>query len=249
MSRYSARGKILFSVIAVAVPLSVAGAQRPATTPVPPREKCEYGGTGGNETLRRVAGKDPAPFFFACQENNRNAGPTGCVESTVPAGFITSVKNESNGWACIHEEGFVSGWIPSDRLEPIPNEPKPATADWLGWWRNGPDARGVKNDRLLITRGQEPSSLHVSGRAYWYGLNGNVHFGGVTAEAVPVGPYLHVVERADGGCVVELALSRDDKGLKMQADDNQECGGMNVRFAGTWRKFVPTTRKAKRLSK
>jgi hypothetical protein len=219
----------------------MATAQEQGATPAPPQEQCEYDGSGGNETLRRVLGKEPAPSFFACQTHNPNAGPSGCIASTVPAGLVVSVKREVNGWTCIHSDGFVSGWISSTRLEQLATEPKPPIADWLGWWRNGPGTPSERNDRLLITRGKEPGSLHVSGRAYWYGMNGNVHSGGVNAEAVPVGRHLHVVN----GCVVDLDLSRDEKGLKLLASDNEECGGMNVRFMGEWRKFVPKQSRAK----
>ena len=237
--------RISISVLLVITSASMAMAQSGGVSATPPPQPCEYDGSGGNETLRLVSGKEAAPYFFSCQTHNPNAGPSGCVQSTLPAGSMINVKSELGGWSCIHSEGFVSGWIPSARLEPLPSVPKPPVADWLGWWRNGPDAPGIKNDRILITRGEQPNSLHVSGRGYWYGLNGNVHFGGFTGDAVPVGPRLHIVD----GCVVELELSRNDQGLKLLANDNERCGGMNVRFMGTWRKFQPKSPGRKRASR
>ena len=210
--------------------------EMPAT---PPAQQCEYDGSRGNESLRIVDGADDARFFFSCHTGNPNAGPTGCIESTLPVGLVISVDREDEKWACIHSEGRLSGWMPADRLGPLPTAPAPPVDEWIGWWRRSSDSPGRKNSRILITRGKDDHVLHVSGRAYWYGLNQSVNFGQVKAEAVPVGRYLHVVEKPDGGCVVDLQLTRDERGAKLQVKDNEGCGGMNVRFMGEWRKFNP----------
>ena len=113
--------------------------------------------------------------------------------------------------------------------------------EWLGWWHSGREIRGVKADRLLITRKPGSELLHISGRAYWYGLGDDVHFGEVQADAAPIGLYLHAVQPfSSGGCVVDLKL--DPATHTLHAYDNMQCGGMNVRFDGTWERFLPKKR-------
>ena len=143
---------------------------------------------------------------------------------------------EQNGWACVTGGDSTSGWVPVRNLSPVPATPQSLISEWLGWWRRGKDVKGVKNDRLLITSDPGSNVLHVSGRAYWYGLNDNVHLGSIQADATPVGVYLHAVE-ATGGCVLDLKLDQTTHTLK--GYDNEQCGGMNVRFSGTWTHFKP----------
>jgi hypothetical protein len=114
-----------------------------------------------------------------------------------------------------------------------------SAADWQGWWRLGPPVKGVKSDLLLLSPGDKPGAIRVSGRAYWYGLPGVIHFGQVNGEAVPAGNQLHVT---DGDCVLDLTLVNAFE-AEIQAVDNQRCGGMNVRFSGTWHRFAPRSRR------
>jgi len=106
--------------------------------------------------------------------------------------------------------------------------------DWIGWWRDSPGTR----DRLLITAGSSPGTLRVSGRAYWYGINRNVHYGQLNSrDATPSGPYLHLVESDTlSGCVVDLHF--DPARHSLRSYDNSNCGGMNVHFSGTWTRFT-----------
>lgn len=113
----------------------------------------------------------------------------------------------------------------------------------MGWWRKAGAETGHQTgrqaDRLLITHVPRSGTLSVSGRAYWYGLADNVHFGEIVAAARPAGPHLHLVEGDNfGSCVLDLRL--DPSTHTLQALDNAACGGMNVRFSGHWYRFTPT---------
>ncbi len=206
-----------------------------------PTGECRFPDIDASTPVRITAGEDQIPYQFACGHNR----PTGvCAIDTLPPGLIVNLGLEQNGWACVTGGDSTSGWVPAEHLAPVPVTPKVPLSEWLGWWRQGKDVKGRKNDRLLITHHRGSNVLHVSGRAYWYGLNDNVHFGEVQADATPIGVYLHAVESApSGGCVVDLKLDSATHTLK--AYDNMQCGGMNVRFSRTWTHFTPNSVQSK----
>jgi len=137
--------------------------------------------------------------------------------------------------------------MPSLSLALFAQQPSSKIQDWIGWYRTPIQTPGKKNDRLLLTRGKEPGTIHVSGRAYWYGINDVVHFGSVNADGIPSGSSLHVVEGDDrddpAACRIDFVLNPLDHTLS--AEDNSHCGGMNVTFRGKWVRFTPATRPAK----
>jgi hypothetical protein len=206
----------------------------------PPRETCEFVQQRSQE-LRRIAGSLPATYYFACQKSNPNADASGCIKGTVKPGLVVNLNRTEDHWACISGSDSSSGWVETSSLEALPAEPHIPLKTWEGWWEHpaAERAKGVRNDRLLITPGKKPGSLRVSGRAYWYGVDNVVHYGQVNGEATPVGNYLHAVE---GPCVVDFEMASKRPG-EMQAHQNEfeagACGGMNVSFSGKWVKFTP----------
>ena len=214
-----------------------AGAPTSACTVAPVREASK---------LLVVTGEAPVPYVFACG-HNRPAGQ--CAVMTAKPGTANlpsttrymSAGEQRNGWTCVEPNDSTSGWIPSDRLAPLPPTPAITTADWLGSWRQGKDSPRIKNDRLLITRSRTPKTLHVSGSAFWYGLKDNVHTGGVDADASAYGDTLHIVEGSDAfSCIVDLVYHPETH--TFTASDNSNCGGMNVRFLGEWQRFTAKAR-------
>jgi hypothetical protein len=218
-----------------------------ADTPPPgaPSAKCEVRPRSDPRLLRVLVGTTTLPYVFACAEN-RPAGK--CVVGFItpgsretPANTALAVDHEQDGWSCVSLDA-VTGWVPSNRLAPLPSQPSVPESWWLGWWRMGPGQTGIQNDRLLITKSTVPGQLRVSGRAYWYGINNNVHLGQINAEAQPYGLYLHLTEGNDTySCVLDLIANPDTHTIS--ATDNSNCGGMNVRFSGTWNQFTPRSRK------
>ena len=108
---------------------------------------------------------------------------------------------------------------------------------WVGTWTWPPPAsKDSRPERLLIWKSKTtPGALHVFGNAYWYGplveYEGepvrDVHFGKIDADGVPAGDELVLREQ---GCEVTLTMAAGE----IQASDNMQCGGMNVRFRGTF---------------
>lgn len=204
--------------------------------PGAPTVSCNFPSINANDPIRITVGDAPIPYQFACGHNR----PIGvCAIGTLPPGLIVNLGAEQGGWACVTGGDSTSGWIPAEHLAQVPANPHVPLTEWLGWWRQGNDVKGETNDRLLITRHLGLNVLHVSGRALWYGLNGVVHSGMVQADGTPIGIYLHAVA-SPGGCVVDLKL--DPHTHTLQAYDNMQCGGANVRFDRTWNHFTPKRR-------
>jgi hypothetical protein len=220
---------LLLTIFAV---LTAPSSALPPQIPIPgaPTTECSFPEIKSTTPIRITTGNQPVPYQFACGVRS----PSACAVGTLPSGLVVSFGQEQNGWACVTGGDSTSGWVPIEDLAPLPTTPDVPLSDWLGWWRQGKDVKGMKNDRLLITRSSGSRLLHVSGRAYWYGIPPNVHFGGVQADAEPIGLYLHAI---DGGCVLDLKLDPITHTLKVY--DNSGCGGMNVRFLGVWNRFTP----------
>lgn len=213
-----------------------ASAALPPQTPIPgaPTSACSFPHLDSSTPLRITVGNGPIPYQFACGFN-RPAGV--CAVDTLAPGYIVSLGPVRNDWACVTGEGPTAGWIPAANLAPAPTAPSVPVSEWLGWWRHRQEVKGVKNDRLLITRKPGSDVLHISGRAYWYGAKDDVHFGSIQADAAPIGRYLHAIEPPSAACVVDLKI--DPAAHTLQANDNMGCGGMNVRFSGVWIHFTP----------
>jgi hypothetical protein len=212
-----------------------------SSTPPPgaPSHVCKVTPASDPSALRIPTGAEPFPFVFQC-------GPSGagnCVtqqlrpgSQDLPAGSVFQLGHEEAAWSCV-SFGSIDGWMPSDRLAPPPSSPSYPASAWTGFYRQGKHVPGVEDNRLLIQPGKTPGTLHVSGRAFWYGGNDNVHLGAIdAADTAPLGPVLHAV---DGTCVLDLVL--DPATHTLSANDNMNCGGMNVRFWGSWHRFTPST--------
>jgi hypothetical protein len=207
----------------------------PAPPPGAPEIACSTDGVDASAPVRILLGPDPVPYAFGCAQHGK---PSPCIGGTLNPGLVVSVAATSREWSCIPADG-VSGWVPASRLAELPTTPAVPLKDWIGWWHSPPFTPNQNNDRLLITPGAAPGTLHVGGRAYWYGANDDVHFGGMNADAKPIGPYLHIVEGDTlSGCILDLHF--DPANHTFTAYDNANCGGMNVRFSGKWTRFSPS---------
>ena len=225
--------------VAAAQPL-VRATSRAEATPPPgaPTSACDFSDAPAGTPVKLLAGPGPIPYVFACG-HNRPAGV--CAVLTHDPGVLVAAGEQKSGWTCISGGDMTSGWVPSTHVVEVPTTPAVPFADWLGYWHKGRDLKGVRNDRMLIQRGTGSGQLTVSGRAYWYGLNHNVHSGGIRpTTSTPTGSWLHLVEGDTlGSCVLDLEFH--PPGHSFTAFDNGNCGGMNVRFSGIWTRFEPRT--------
>jgi hypothetical protein len=114
------------------------------------------------------------------------------------------------------------GWIRADQLELSETDANPPAARWLGEWE-------LHENGLTIRRGAKAGELRVEGSATWHGVGDNVHVGEVNASAAPDGDALAL---EDDICKLTLRLVGDF----LLADDNGDCGGVNVTFDGLYRK-------------
>jgi hypothetical protein len=140
-------------------------------------------------------------------------------------GDTATVYHTDGDWTCAYlqqRSGEGPGWVKSRDIREVAFDPAPALTAWIGSWSNG---RG--RIRISISSGK----LHLAGEAEWHGNAGVVHTGDFEGDALPQGNHLHFVEAGADSCMVDLTLL----GKYLVANDNQNCGGMNVRFWGVWK--------------
>jgi hypothetical protein len=144
-----------------------------------------------------------------------------CRPSPLKAGEPIVVYYTEGDWTCAGLPGGP-GWVRSSDTRPITADPSPPRDAWVGTWEDGAG-------RITIRRSTTGGGLALDGTARWDGANGVVHTGQFSTEATPDGNRLHVVQES---CVIDLALH----GGFILTEDNNGCGGMNVRFSGIWRR-------------
>ena len=145
------------------------------------------------------------------------------------------VSKSFGDWLCAWYQppkgGETVGWIPAEQLSVAEAETNPPPARWLGSWE-------FYQNSLDIRRGAETGTLAVEGDALWRGLGDNVHMGGVKGKGRPAGNVLTIEEEI---CRVTLRLV----GNYLVASDNSDCGGMNVRFNGVYRRKRARVRRGR----
>jgi hypothetical protein len=123
----------------------------------------------------------------------------------------------------------TKGWIETAALIRVPDS-APAAKDWQGHWQ-GWDAE------IEIGRAT-PGTLRVEGAAIWGShdpervANGGVHTGDFSGTLAPQGALMRYPGGEGDLCRIEMRLI----GTYLVAEDNGECGGVNVRFTGIYRR-------------
>lgn len=116
------------------------------------------------------------------------------------------------------------GWLPKSAVQLTNPVAKPMLSRWIGVWRDGTNRIEIHNDG---------DSVDIQGIAFWTGLHENVHTGEISAHPLaPVTNILHI----GGGETYECAATFVLVGAFMIVHDNDQCGGMNVRFDGVYQK-------------
>ncbi len=188
--------------------------------------------------LRVFNGTAPILMAFHCGE--KGSDTDAChAEYLDPAkpedyqGDLIAPGATQGRWTCAMVGGW-SGWIPTDRLAPVPSTPAITTQQWLGTWTNG--HVGTQGDRLILTRSAAGhGEIHVEGRAHYTNIAHNVSSGEVSGDAVAKGPFLHILDHGEmPDCVLDLKYNLASGTFR--AVDNQLCGGFDVSFDGTWRR-------------
>ena len=178
--------------------------------------------------LAKIGGNWTARIHFL--RDDEDDCPNHTVKCEMKSYLITGdqvlVSRKYDQWICAwyqpRKGSETVGWLPADKLLVSEQSARPALANWLGLWKYGKTSLNIRRDGKI-------GRLKVKGYAIWEGSRDNVHVGGVEAAAQPVGNELVLVEEE---CRVTLKLVGD----YLVADDNSECGGVNVRFNGVFRK-------------
>lgn len=165
--------------------------------------------TGAKVNFYGDAGSCPDLHNSACQ-----------AKAYLVAGNHVLVSRSFHGFACAwfgSGKRETVGWLPESSLKSVAAQ----QPSWIGSW-------SAYDDKLDIAK-LAGAQVHVSGTAYWHGMNNVVHDGSVDGTGVPRGDMLQVRE---GECQVTLRAV----GGYLIASDNSQCGGMNVRFDGVYRR-------------
>ena len=176
-------------------------------------------------TARVVGAKGSRAYFHGDEEESCPSAKCRTKAYVVPGDEVL-VSKSFGDWLCAWYQppkgGETVGWIPSDQLSVTETLKSPPQSAWLGKWE-------YYQQTLDISRDARTGLLRVEGVAIWKGFGDNVHTGAVGGAARPEGNVLVVEEDI---CRVTLRLV----GASLVVTDNSDCGGMNVRFDGVYRK-------------
>jgi hypothetical protein len=182
----------------------------------PPKKLCEFPGFA-DPKLAEVTQATTA--YYGC------SAQTACLSSNLPKGEPVLVYTSEGDWTCgYHSDrnGAAPVWVRSQDIRSVAVETSPRLDAWAGTWGDG-------ENHIEIQPSKSAGKLDLVGDAVWHGLGDNVHLGHFEGTTAPTGNHLHV---SDDGCTVDLTLL----GKYLVTDDNSGCGGINVHFAGLWRR-------------
>jgi hypothetical protein len=185
-----------------------------------PQKICNFDGFSGDRKLAEVT--KATVGYSGC------ASPKDCLPTKLAAGDAVTSYHQDGDWTCGYlqqRDGAGPGWVKSRDIREVAANPAPPPDAWFGTWANG---RG----RIRIVGSTLSGKLHLTGEAEWRGAGDVVHTGNFEGDAAPAGNHLHFVEAGADSCTVDLTLI----GRYLVADDNERCGGMNVRFWGVWKR-------------
>jgi hypothetical protein len=188
-----------------------------------PKTLCEFDGFSANPKLAEVATAKSTVGYFGCSSSQK------CLATKLAPGDPVVVYQAEGDWTCGYlsqAKGAGPGWVRSNDIRPVHFDAAPPLDAWLGTWANG-------DDRIRIQTSKAAGKLGLQGEAVWHGRTKDaVHTGEFAGEAAPVGNHLHFVESGSDSCTVDLTLI----GKYLVANDNNLCGGENVRFWGVWKR-------------
>jgi hypothetical protein len=194
---------------------------------------CRNGGFPTEQTefaLAQVVGQGKLHFLddmHGCPRENDESCIGGAY---VVSGDTVIVGRARGNYLCVfypNKRGGTAGWVQASRLRTIDFDKKPALEAWAGLWTDDDDTLAIK-----VVNGR----LAVNGHAYWPARNppadqfpGGAHFGGIRGVAAPDG---NDIVWSEDDCIVNAHFLRD----LLIVGDNGQCGGMNVRFDGVYRR-------------
>ena len=163
---------------------------------------------------------DDCPTSEKCREKSYIVPGNEVIVSRVYKSFACSWYIPAKGIG-------TTGWIPLADLEISEVNKKPPIRSWLGDWE-------FADNSISFTENKLAGYLNVTGEAYWHGLGDNVHIGELDGREMPVGNIINFgsADTDEYACKATIRLI----GNFLVVDDNSNCGGMNVRFNGVYRR-------------
>jgi len=163
----------------------------------------------------------PTTAYYGCAVGNK------CLPMALKSGDPVVISRAEGDWTCgylVARKGSAQGWVRSSDIRTVNSDSNPPLTAWVGTWAQG-------ENRITIQRSRTSGKLDLEGEAYWFGpLHNGGHIGNISGEASPIGNHLHYTE--EDICTVDFALL----GKYILANDNNMCGGVNVRFWGVWKR-------------
>jgi len=186
----------------------------------PPKANCPF--DGFDPTARIAEVTTSTTGYYGCGSSKN------CLSAhLVPGDTVVVFRNESD-WICGYfssSNGSAPGWVITKDTRLVDFDPNPPLEAWVGTWTQ-------REDRIRISLSKAQGKLALEGNGIWHGIKDVQHTGEFAGEATPNGNRLHFVQGDSDSCTIDLGLS----GNYLIANDNQRCGGMNVRFWGVWRR-------------
>jgi hypothetical protein len=183
-----------------------------------PQKACAFDGFSADGKLAEVTRSTAG--YYGCGSR------IDCLPAKLAAGDVVAPYHTDGDWTCAYLQqrgGAGPGWVKTRDIRILPADPVPEPSAWAGTWANS-------RDRIRIAASN--GKLHLTGEAEWHGAGGVVHTGDFEGDASPHGNHLHYVEAGPDSCTIDLTLI----GHYLVANDNERCGGMNVRFWGVWKR-------------
>ncbi len=138
----------------------------------------------------------------------------------------------ANGFRCVYygtKRGkLISGFLPDSKLTQIKDDGTPRPSDWTGRWIDVDE-----NDQINIELSNN-GRMSLTGR-FRYTAQPRYDLAEFHAVAEPDGNQIHVTDKGNADCKVELKL----RNKYLVANESGSCGGFNARFMGTYVKKEP----------
>ncbi len=227
MSRAVAAGA---AALALGLACGGAAAAKGVSAPQPGANCLTYDRQYESAPLMRVL---PAPGGRVHLQDAARPCAAGARCAWVRAGYVVPgdvvvASAPRDGFRCVYAAGpgrVVAGFVPDAALAPDPNEGQVFAPGWLpGRWSDG-------SDLVVITR--KGPGFVADGDGIWPGRG----FAG------PPGPHVgefHASVSSDGGRIkmvdAECVVTARRRGPFLLFADNENCGGLNVRFMGLYAK-------------
>lgn len=195
------------------------------------------------------AGEARVPFVRGASDRKGcpGADPACREKAFVVAGDAVILGAARPGYVCatyVGRSGAVrAGWLPASAVERAP-EPAPGPTDWTGTW-------SAPEQTLAIRPGKAAGTLSVKGDATYGALDpdrvrrGAVNLGTVEGTTAPSGASL-AFTMGNKGTLPFAAGESGDCRIRLRllppfllAEDNTNCGGMNVSFTTVYRRTKP----------